>query len=132
LDEAELVFRFIRASGPGGQHVNTSSTAVQLEFDAETSPSLSPEVRSRLRTIAGRRMTEDGRILIDAREHRSQERNRQAAIERLVAMVREASRAPKRRKKTGPSRAARARRLEKKRQRSSIKKMRGNVDRNSY
>lgn len=121
IDEGEIQFEFIRASGPGGQKVNKVATAVQLRFDAANSPSLPDEVRRRLIHLAGKRMTEDGVLLIHARRFRSQDRNRRDAIDRLIALIREASIQPKSRLKTKPTKASKERRLEAKRRRSRTK-----------
>jgi ribosome-associated protein len=124
IDEAALEERFIRSSGPGGQNVNKVATAVQLRYD----PSGLPEaVRRRLPRLAGRRMTETGEIVIEARNHRSQEQNRQEARNRLAELIRNAARPPRPRKPTRPSRAAKERRLEAKRHRSRTKSRRGPV-----
>jgi ribosome-associated protein len=124
LPEAEVRMSFVRASGPGGQNVNKVSTAVELRFDAARSPSLQPEVRRRLMQLAGLRLTRDGEVVIEAQRHRSQEMNRQEALERLVELLRRAAHRPKPRKKTRPSRAARERRLDVKRRRSRVKTQR--------
>jgi ribosome-associated protein len=121
INEREIQLEFIRASGPGGQKVNKVATAVQLRFDAANSPSLPDEVRRRLIRLAGKRMTEDGVLVIHAKRFRSQDRNRRDAIDRLIALIRKASIQPKSRLKTKPSKASKERRLEAKRRRSRIK-----------
>ncbi|MDG4555110.1 MAG: alternative ribosome rescue aminoacyl-tRNA hydrolase ArfB [Candidatus Competibacter sp.] len=115
IPEDELQFQFKLASGPGGQNVNKVATAAELRFDVARSPSLPDAVRARLRALAGSRVTQDGQLLITARRFRSQERNRQDAIERLVGLIQQAATAPRPRVKTRPSRAAKQRRLEEKR-----------------
>jgi ribosome-associated protein len=124
IDEREFEERFIRASGPGGQNVNKVSTAVQLRFDVRRSPSLPAPVRTRLERLAGSRLTKDGVLVITAQRHRTQERNRDDALERLIDLVRRAAVPPTPRRPTRPTKASKARRLEGKRQRSGIKQMR--------
>jgi ribosome-associated protein len=120
IDDREIDERFVRASGPGGQNVNKVSTAVQLRFDVNAS-SLPDEVKTRLITIAGSRMTIDGVLVIDAREHRTQAQNRAAARQRLVDLVARATRKPKKRRATRPSKAAKEQRLTSKKRRGEVK-----------
>lgn len=127
IDEAEIEENFIRASGPGGQKVNKTSTAVQVRFDVANSPSLPDEVRQRLSRLAGNRMTSDGILIIEAKQHRNQEQNRQEARRRLIQLIRQATKRPRKRKKTAPSEAAKRRRLEEKRRRSEIKRLRRDI-----
>ncbi len=122
IDEAELSESFIRGSGPGGQNVNKVSTAVQLRFDVRNSPSLPDDVKARLERIAGKRLTTAGVLVITAQRHRTQERNREDAVERLVELVRQATERPKPRRPTRPTLASKKRRLEAKGRRSDIKK----------
>jgi ribosome-associated protein len=127
LPDADLVWSFVRASGPGGQNVNKVATAAQLRFDLAATRSLEPAVKERLRSLAGRRVTDDGALIIMARNQRTQEGNRREALERLAELVRRASVAPKPRKATRPTRGARERRLQTKTQRRTTKQLRGRV-----
>src|SRR3981081_914306 len=124
IDERELEERFIRASGPGGQNVNKLSTAVQLRFDVRHSPSLPDAARMRLERLAGKRLTRDGVIVISAQRHRTQERNRQDALDRLIELIERASVTPTPRRPTRPTRGSKERRLGSKKNRSSIKSLR--------
>jgi ribosome-associated protein len=125
IDEGELDESFIRASGPGGQNVNKLSTAVQLRFDVRHSPSLPHDVRARLERLAGRRLTRDGVLVITAQRHRTQERNRDDALARLVELIRTAAVRPTPRRPTKPTFSSKVRRLEGKKRRGGIKAMRG-------
>ena len=127
IDDAELEERFVRASGPGGQNVNKVATAVQLKFDPAQSSALPPDVRDRLRQLAGSRVTSDGVIVIEAKRHRTQAQNREDARERLADLIRRAAVVPRRRRKTRPTRKAIERRVDAKRQRSQTKRHRGRV-----
>ncbi|MBA4789882.1 MAG: aminoacyl-tRNA hydrolase [Rhizobiales bacterium] len=124
IAEEELSFSFVRASGPGGQNVNKVSSAVQLRFDAWGSPSLPDGVKSRLGRVAGSRMTQDGVIVIHAQSFRSQDRNREDAISRLVEMIREAAYVAPPRRKTRPTLASKERRLAAKERRGNVKSLR--------
>jgi len=128
INESEVKESFIRSSGPGGQHVNKVATAVQLRFNAKTSENISKEVYNRLRTIAGSKLTEDGNLIIVSRVHRSQIQNRQVALDKLISLLQQAAKKPKRRKKTRPSRASVEKRLRNKRLQSEKKKSRRNID----
>lgn len=124
IDDNELREEFIRASGPGGQHVNKSSTAVQLRFNVDAAAGIPAEVKARLKAIAGQRLTGEGDIIIVSREHRSREQNRIDAIDRLVELVRKASVRPKARRKTRPTKGSKEKRLKEKAVRGAVKKMR--------
>jgi ribosome-associated protein len=124
IDEAELDERFVQASGPGGQNVNKVATAVQLRFDVAGSPALSEPVRQRLRALAGRRMTADGILVIDARRFRTQERNRADARQRLIELIRGAAMPARKRIPTRPTLAGKQRRIEGKKMRSATKRAR--------
>jgi ribosome-associated protein len=124
IEEREIEESFVRASGPGGQNVNKLATAVQLRFDVRGSRSLPAEVRARLERLAGARMTRDGVVVITAQRHRTQARNRQDALDRLIDLVRRAAVAPRPRRPTRPSAAARKRRVEAKKRRAGLKRLR--------
>ncbi len=125
IPDSELNVSFVRASGPGGQNVNKVSTAVELRFDVRRSPSLPEAVRQRLLKLAGRRVTEDGVLIVTAREHRTQEANRAEARAKLDELVARAEVAPKRRRATKPTKGSKERRLEEKAKRGSAKRERG-------
>jgi ribosome-associated protein len=125
IDDNELRYEAIHAAGPGGQNVNKVATAVQLRFDLRGSRSLSPQTKVRLARLAGRRMTKEGTLVIEAKRFRSQEQNRQDATQRLIALIRQALTKPKPRRTTRPSQAAKTRRIEAKIRHARIKKLRG-------
>ncbi len=127
LDESEIVERFVRSPGPGGQHVNKAATAVQLRLDVKHSRSIPDEVRARLFRLAGRRMTAEGVLVLEARRFRSRERNRRDARERLLALIRRAAEPVRPRRKSKPPRESRERRLSEKRRRGEVKRSRGAV-----
>jgi len=124
IDEREIEESFVRSSGPGGQNVNKLSTAVQLRFDVRHSPSLPPDVRARLERLAGSKLTRDGELVIIAQSHRTQARNRQDALDRLLELIRKAAVAPIKRRPTRPTKASRERRIEGKKRRAGIKRQR--------
>jgi ribosome-associated protein len=128
LDENEIREDFVRASGPGGQNVNKLNTAVQLRFDVANSPSLSEPIRKRLLHLARNRITDDGVLTIEAKRFRSQERNREDALNRLVNLIRQAAKPPKVRRKTKPTRVSQEQRLKKKRRRSELKRSRQSLN----
>jgi ribosome-associated protein len=124
IDEREIGESFVRASGPGGQNVNKLATAVQLRFDVRGSPSLPAGVRGRLERLAGARLTRDGVLVIIAQRHRTQGRNRQDALDRLIDLIRRAAIEPRVRRPTKPSRASRERRVDTKKRRAGVKRLR--------
>lgn len=128
IPRAELTYRATRSGGPGGQHVNTSSTRVELAWDVAGSPSLTDEQRARIREKLANRISGEGVLQLSASEHRSQHQNREAVTERFVALIRQALVVPKKRKKTRPSKAAREARLHAKRRRSELKRSRRSLE----
>ena len=128
IEDWEITEQFIRASGPGGQHVNKTSSAVELRFEADRSPNLPKYVKTNLKKIAGRQWTKDGAIIIRSEKHRQQPRNREDAVAKLVAMIQQAAVRQKRRIKTKPTRASVKRRVDAKTKRGALKKLRGKVD----
>ncbi|MCP3950692.1 MAG: aminoacyl-tRNA hydrolase [Desulfobacterales bacterium] len=132
IGEHEIRYDFVRSSGPGGQNVNKVSSAVQLRFNVNDSASLPLEVKTRLRKLAGKKISTDGILIIQASRFKSQEKNRQDAIERLIHLIRQATVKPKKRVKTNPSRRAKLRRLESKRHRSRLKDSRRSVHKDAH
>jgi len=128
IDDSEISLGYIQSSGPGGQNINKVATAVQLRFDVRRSPSLPDDVRLRLERLAGKRLSADGVLTIEAHRYRTQEHNRQDAIARLIAMIRKATEKPKTRRKTRPSEASIQKRLESKRRRGEVKRLRREID----
>jgi ribosome-associated protein len=128
INETEFVERFVLSSGPGGQNVNKVASAVELRFEAAHSPSLSEDVRARLKTLAGRRMTKDGVLVLHGNRFRDQSRNREDVRARLIDLIVRAAVPPRPRKRTRPPRAAKEKRLTEKKARARLKQMRGKID----
>jgi ribosome-associated protein len=128
IREDEIEIEFVQASGPGGQNVNKVATSAQLRFDVRNSPSLPEDVRARLSRLAGKMLTAEGILIIEAKRYRSQEQNRQDAIQRLVELIRKAAEKPKVRRRTKPSQASIQKRLEEKRRRGEIKRQRRQIE----
>jgi ribosome-associated protein len=124
IEDKDITFCFIRASGPGGQNINKVSTAVQLRFDMRQTSSLPEDVKKRLATLAGKRLSDNGEIIIESKRFRTQPKNREDAIKRLLSLIRKAAEKPKLRKKTKPSLSASAARVTKKKKRRAVKKIR--------
>jgi len=127
IDESEIAFEFVRSSGPGGQNVNKVATAAQLRFDIRASATLPHDVKERLVALGGKRVSRGGVLVIDARRYRTQERNRQDALDRFLALVKKAASRRKRRRPTSPTRASKERRLDEKRRKSQTKRLRKDV-----
>ena len=132
IDDSEIQLNFIRASGPGGQNINKVASAVQLRFDVKNSHSLPEDVRTRLMRLAGNRLTSDGVLVIEAKQFRTQEQNRQDAVDRFVNLVRKAMVKPKLRRKSGPTAESKRRRLEAKRRRGEIKRLRRSTSKGEF